>query len=177
MSAYELGRLVGVMVGFGVGLLLVAVAFKFIRRSNGKSTKAVYDERQEMVRGKGAKYTLYVVLAGGALLTLFGEYLANYISYPVMIFTLVCIGVVVNVLYCIKNEGYYALNDNRKRANFVFAFVGIINLIAGITGVCDEDFKLTDSLPSGMLNLICAATLLIIAIAIFIQDVTNKEEE
>lgn len=51
MGSHEVGYLIGVMVGLVVGLLAAAMFLKFIKKDH--SWKCKYDERQELVRGRG----------------------------------------------------------------------------------------------------------------------------
>lgn len=172
MNEHELWRFVGILVGFLVGLLLTFVLAKLGRRKLGE--KCNYDERQQIVRGKGCQYGFFTMLIGCGILTCLGEFIHQFVGYPIMIFAIICISVLVTAIYCIMNEGYYAVNDNPTRINMMLAIVGLINLVLGICGVLSEDFSLKDAFPSGMLNLICAGLLFFLVVVLIVKNRMQK---
>lgn len=174
MSTYEFGKLIGILVGFVAGIFLVAVLLTFAR---GKSwAKGNYDERQRLVRGKGFQYGFFVLIIGCGLLTCFGSYLAQFIGYPIMIFFLLCLGVLTYAVYCIINDGYFALNDRSIRFHVIFIILTVVNVIFGIAAICqDERFALADPFPSGIINLLTAGVLFAIEITFLFKQCVKKE--
>lgn len=176
MSTYEFGKLIGILVGFVAGIFLVAVLLTFARGKHWVKEKCNYDERQRLVRGKGFQYGFFVLLIGCAILTCFGSVLAQFIGYPIMIFFVLCLGVLTYAVYCIINDGYFALNDKPIRFHIIFIILAIVNVVLGIAAIYqDEHFALADPLPSGIINLITAGVLFAIETAFLLKQCLKKE--
>lgn len=78
-STAEARFIIGLVLVFAVSALLVLLLLKTTK--NDGSIKCKYDERQELVRGRGFKYALFTI---GAI-----------------------IGMMVYVIYAIWNEAYF----------------------------------------------------------------------
>lgn len=53
MNTMSIAYLAGGLVGILIGLVLVAILIRYVRTD--KKIKAKYDERQELIRGRGFK--------------------------------------------------------------------------------------------------------------------------
>ena len=103
----------GMVIGLMVGLVIAAILLKFANKDHRFKTQ--YDERQEAVRGKGYTFGFWGCMAGAALVMILdcgGFEIANRF---VMDFFIIFVGLIVQVTYCIWNDGYYGINTNRKR--------------------------------------------------------------
>lgn len=136
----------GVVCGIIVGIILVVILLK-ITKTNGK-IKCEFDERQEMIRGRGFKYGFYTLLIYDAVygvvdLTVEKPYADNLLMLVIGI----AISVVVYAGYAIWHESYFALNESPRKFLIAFAAVAVINLaIAGINakrGILIQEGQLT----------------------------------
>lgn len=141
-------NLSGILILFSiiVGILLAKLFQRKTRTDNSK--KCRYDERQEVVRGKGFKYGFFTILICNGLsvclkiaeVPLFAE-----LELPIIIGSFTGIG--IWAVYCIWNEGYFALNENKGKIMILFITAAIMNFTAGIAsivhGTIIQDGKLT----------------------------------
>ena len=125
----------GLLIGILIGIFLVAVMVIFIT-GKGNGFKPKYDERQQLIIGRGYKIGFYTAL--GLTMVLFFLGLADVqlsASKDVLYFTAVMIGLAVEAIYCIVNDGYVALNQNRTRVIIVMLAAIVLNANIGIFNI------------------------------------------
>lgn len=175
MSAYNMGKLFGAIVGFAVGIILVIIVAKFANKN--KKVKTEYDERQKLLRGEGYKYGFYAVLAYAAVTSLLG--IAN-VSLPmepsVYGFSYVFVGVVVDVGYCIFHDCYWGLNNNRVKWLLVMLFAAIINIITTVGAILNGEFFNNGMISSPGINMFCSLLLIILAVCVLIKSIIENGE-
>lgn len=170
----------GILVLFGIiaGILLGVFLQRKTRTDNSK--KCRYDERQEVIRGKGFKYGFFTILICNGLsvcmkiaeVSLFAE-----LELPIIIGSLIGIG--VWVVYCIWNEGYFALNENKGRIMILFVTAAIMNFCVGahalVHGIAIQDGKLTYQ----SINFFCGLLFIVIFLTMFLKKVykDGKDEQ
>lgn len=115
--------------GFLVALFLLALVM-LRKKRNGS---AVYDERQEAIRGRGYKYA-YVV---SNLLILiyalgFDGCLDQIISPSLILVAILMIGGLVLAGYCIFRDAYWGFNQKKRRSIFI-SWILLILLYIPIT--------------------------------------------
>lgn len=169
---------IGIVCGIMVGILLAALLKRKTRMDNSKKYK--YDERQEVVRGKGFKYGFFTILIcnGLAVCMKIAEVpLFNELGLPIIIGSFMGIG--VWVVYCIWNEGYFALNENKGRIMILFVSAAIMNFCVGasalVHGTVIQDGKLTYQ----SINFLCGLLFIIIFLTMFLKKVykDGKDEQ
>ncbi len=170
-EGYIMGRLFGAAVGIIVGLLLI-----FFIKKDGR-VRCRYDERQELIRGRGYKYAYYVMIACFIVDILFGEVLERFMERSVIGMIYLCIGVIVVSVYGILNDGYFSLNENPKRALAVFLGLFLINLASSLFTIRDGMLITGGRLTDSSLNIFCAVVLLIIILVILIKNVCRRRQE
>lgn len=124
-------RMIGIAAGVLAGILLTCILLK-LTKNNGRM-KCEYDERQELVRGRGYKYGFFTQLfymALYAVLTL-SEAPLPVDNYTIMLIGLI-LSVTVHVIYCTWNEAYISLNENPKKVIAAFMLLGLINIAVGV---------------------------------------------
>lgn len=172
---YELGYSTGIFIGLFAGLMLVSILIRLMRKNHG--LKGEYDERQELIRGRGFKIGFFTFLIGIAAVTVLNGFLADYVSCTVLNFTVLCVSVLCYACYCIWNEAYFALNDNPKSFLIISGVIGIINLAGGISPFLRHTVVLSDPLPKGVLNLMCGLLFTGIFLTLGIKQLVTKEED
>ena len=85
--------IIGVIAGVAVGLVLVFLLIRYFRTD--KKIMPQYDERQELIRGRGFKYAFYTSLVYFGLLTLTIFCLTEIVQPGVLTFLGVCLSVLV----------------------------------------------------------------------------------
>ena len=170
---YSLGFIFGVVFvsAFIVVLMLVAT-------SRNKKIKRTYDERQELVRGKGFKYAFYTVIT---LNMLYGIVLIAFERLPIeaslVTFLVTICGVGVYAWYCILNDGYFAINEKRKETIVCLSAIGIFNLVIGISTMVDKGFFEDGVLTYNCMNFVCGLFMIFTTFVILIKGYMDKREE
>lgn len=176
MSIYRsAGIAFGIILGLVIAVILLRVA------NTNKKIKTDYDERQQMIRGKGYMYGFYTVLVYQALMVVFHT---SGLELPIADFSLDFLGVMIGVTfvcsYCIWNHVYWGLNNDHKRYYIIFGACLVLNAIpiigGGASGNLMEDGKI--GLPA--LNISVIAMMVIILIVMGIREIADrnmKEEE
>ncbi|MBQ8031551.1 MAG: hypothetical protein IJ260_08515 [Butyrivibrio sp.] len=175
----KLGASVGITVGIIVGLV---IAFALLKVANtNHRMKTDYDERQQLIRGKGYMYAFYTILFYEVIMMIIdiGEFNLPIESYAVHCVGLI-LGVIVLGVYCIWNDVYWGLNNNKKSYYIIFAVCIIFNLIPIIgqarTGTLIQDGKI--GLP--ILNIMVLIMMAVLGIEFIIKKLIGKnspEEE
>lgn len=172
------------MLGFALGILIVAVLFAIIFVLASRWTKTnyfgtcKYDERQELVRGKGFKYGFFAVLIYNALYGALDSVFAERLPVETMtaMFIGILVGVLVHVCYCIWNEGYIALNENPKRLKILFAFIALLNLIVFVMNVLHGEVVVDGIYQNSIINLGCTIMFLVIFIFMFAKELSDRRD-
>lgn len=142
----EVAAMIGALAGFLVGLVIVYVACRWMRQGRGK---AQYDERQELIRGKAYKCAFYVTLLGISIALCVGDYIGKYVNISVVLFVVLCAGVLMYAGYCIFHDAYFALNSRPS---------------------------LTEYLPSGVVNILCGVMFMILGILFLAKQGMDRQE-
>lgn len=166
----------GVVLGMIFGLILVALIVTLAKK--GDDVQYKFDERQELARGRGFKYAFFTMLISN--LFIFGLKMAEVLTFAgtevVLVFTSV-LGISVYACYCIWNDAYFALNENRKVIIIVMVVGGILNLILGIWAILDGSAWKDGQLTFRCLNLICGIMLLVVGAAIILKKVLKDGKD
>jgi hypothetical protein len=124
----------GLAFGIVTALIIVALVWKFSK----KSMKGTFDERQELVRGRGYKYacfTILIMLTLDLLAESFGVFETLPVSRSLAIFIMILAGVMVYALYCIKNDSYFGVGTDARTYRAVMWVVLACNAVSGISGL------------------------------------------
>ena len=155
---------------------LPLVALEFSR----KSLKGTFDERQELVRGRGYKYACFTML-GLLVLDLLIESLDAFETLPVTrslaIFIMILAGVMVYALYCIKNDSYFGVGTDTRTYRAVMWIVIVCNAISGFSGLREgaiEDGKLAFG-PCASLLFCLAFVIIMISISVKQRNLAKEE--
>ena len=160
-------------LGFVLGVTIVSVALVLVMMfvtSRDKKLKRKYDERQELIRGKGFKYACYTMLIGNML---YGAFDIAYDRIPieagVMCFFVALCGACVYAWYCILNGAYFALNERRKQIIICFFLISAFNLAIGISSIISGTIVKNGMLTYSCLNLVTGVAMLLTAVVVFIK--------
>lgn len=168
---YVLGVLCGILVGGIIGI--------FVRKWTKKdgALKCKFDERQRFVRYKGFQYafwTLAICNVIYALIDIWWE--GKIIDTPMAMFLAIIVSIVLYACYCIWNEGYFALNENRKRVLIAFALIALLNFLVFARAARKDGLIENGVLAGHFINLICGLMFLIIFAVMLIKWTKDKRE-
>ncbi len=173
MDAGVVDGLCGVAVGIAIVIVLL-----LITRKDG-SMKCKYDERQELVRGRGYKYAFFTMIICECVIMYLNEDagLERYITSSLEMFIAFSVSIAVYASYCIWHEGYFGLNENHGRRLAVFILLGVMNIVLGIiawnAGTCVEDGALTFQFS----NVICGILALWVSIMAALKWIRDRKED
>lgn len=166
----------GILCGLLIGGIVVVIILKLTKEDG--SVKCKYDERQQLVRGRGFKYGFFVLLIynflyGMADLAAERRYLDSGAAMTLGI----CVGVLVYAVYCIWNDGYFSLNENPRKVLIAFVFIGVFNLLLGLRQIKAGELIVNGMLTFRCTNLLCGAMFLVLFLVIFVKWICNKREK
>lgn len=180
MSTIAKARLISIVVGVAVGILLAIILM--IALHDNKKLKSDYDERQELIRGKGFKYSFYFILIYMGLFILIdmtGVVLP--ISNALISFSGIIISLGIYATYAIMKDGYLGLNEQKNKTTILFIAIGIINLVIGAINTIGHlelgDYDPLNDISHGLLNFICAIGIIYIAVLMLIKSGRSGGDE
>jgi len=168
----------GYMIGFYIGLVLVALVIivsKIITKKRGY-VKPPYDERQVAVQGKAFKYAflslIFLIFLNVFINNLLNiEYANNYVDYMGIVF--ISIGLFVN--YCITKDAYFSLDKKKKRTLIpLISAIFLLNTLEVVLAVISDSLITSGRIEMPFLNVYCGAMLISILITIFIKHLREK---
>lgn len=169
------------IAGFVVGILLVAVVgFIFARFAHTDGArKPKFDERQELIRGRGYKYAFFTVLWYLVIYSLlkfaFGLKIMDDMAE---MFVAVILGVGVYACYTIWKDAYFALNERRKSYIWLFVAVVVLNVTVGVGHIRDGSFIVDGVLTfGGSANLLAGVLILVILVMLLLKEIASRREE
>ena len=168
---------IGIIIGIVLGLILIAVITKISNSDFRTTTK--YDERQVIVRGNGYKYGFWTM----AILMLsysFFEWGYPEIAERIPVqrfyvyFMIMLISVLIHTGYCIFNDGYFGINNNRRRWYVSFLCIGLANVLIGYANAARGKIWEDGKLGTPMISFSCGLAFVVIGIMIVIKALIDK---
>lgn len=179
----SLGIVVGGFCGIIIGLVLVWLLIKVIKRFGGKVDflfkKDSFDERQMIARGKAYKAAFFTLAGYVVFLAFIAE---MYKSSVLLSIGGLWLGIMVSVLVfaitCILKDAYMSLYENAKGVLILFVAVGLLNF--GVTaGNIAHGMKLIEDnkLSASSLNLMVGIVFMIVAAVFAGKLLYDKKQE
>lgn len=167
--------LLGVFFGIAVGGILAIVLLR-ITKKRGSGRKCEYDERQEVVRGRGFKYGFFTMMICNLLIgLLMGGDVLKTETWMLLLFAATLLALLVQVCYCIWNDGYFAMNERPRRVLLTFAGIGLLNFaIFGINMLRAGEQGVGAFI---WVNLMCGLMFVVIGLMLAIKRYGNRLEE
>ncbi len=167
----------GLALGILTALIIFAIVWKMFHKKN---MKGQFDERQELVRGRGYKYSCFTML-GLITLDLLVESFRGFDSLPVTrelaLFVIILAGVMVYALYCINNDSYFGVGTDTRAYRAVMWAVIVCNAVSGVSGL-RSGAMVDGKLAFGpCASLLFTAGFVIIMIALYVKKSKADKEE
>lgn len=176
MTAYEVGKTVGFMVGVLVGIVLVAIIIRKLNRKNSQGKyRTEYDERQQLIRGKGYAvgfYSIVVYLAVLMIVDMLGVKIPA--TLQIIAFTGIIVGIVADCCNCIWKGAYWGMNNKKNAYAIFFVVAGIINFGAFYMACRQGRVMENGMISTSVINLLCGIMLLAIGIASVVKSAADK---
>ncbi len=170
---------VGMAIGLMVGLVIAVILLKIANKDH--KVKTQYDERQELIKGKGYKYSFYTMIFLEVVVMLLEM---SGISLPLENYLLhtgaVLVGCLVLCIHSIWNGVYWGLNNNHKRYGIIIAIAVILNIIPVAGAIAHDSLSGHgfESIP--ILNIIVLVWMAIIGVVAlakkFVDSKAGEEE-
>lgn len=159
-----------------IGVILFVILLAAAQKDN--SMKQNYDERQELLRGRGAKYGLYTMFFLNMILFLV-EMVGVSLPMSAGLALLISIwaGGGVFAVYCIWNEAYFALNQKANVFIGFFSIVAAMNMIIGLQAFFDGTAIQKNQFTLRSMNLFCGIMMIVLCGALILKKVFRDREE
>lgn len=176
MSQYNIAKLIPLAFGVIVGIVFSVILIVLCNRN--KKVMTEYDERQKLARGKAFMFGFYtMVISAGILALLDMVDIDLCMTASCRLFTVIFLGMVVDGCYCIAEDAYWGLNNNKKAYTAVFAFLGLLNLFVAYMNYLNGNLIRNGELRAGFMNVLCAALFVVFAIATAIKTMVDKGDD
>lgn len=167
-------------MGLVVGIIAAIALFFVVWKFNKNKLKGQFDERQELVRGRGYKYACFTLL-GLVIIDLLIESLGAYETLPITrelaLFIMIIVCIMVYALYCIKNDSYFGVGTDARTYRAVMWIVIVCNALSAFSGL-REEAVVDGKLEFGpFASLIFCVVFVIIMIALRIKSRNAAMEE
>lgn len=165
----------GFLIGFTAVVIFCGLLYKLGTR---KSERKRYDERQQIIRGRGYKYAFFSLLLYFAVMSGITELVnKTFITSSAISIIGICFGVGVYAVYCIMNGGYFAVNEKQRRAMILLGIIALVNVISSVGLIHDKELVKDGVLTGRCANLACTVLFVVVFIAIAIKSIIDKKEE
>lgn len=169
-------RALGIIYGLAIGIIIAGIILTITKKDD--STKCKYDERQEIVRGRGYKYGFFTTMVCNVLMLVLNEMdVKLFQEMSIAMFVSVLAGVGVFASYCIWNDSYFALNENFRSVMVMFIVVAFINLSTGISNVVNGTAIQNGGFTFESMNLFCGILFVLIFAVLLAKRVKDGKEE
>jgi len=155
-------------------IIVTGIAVFFIRRN---TDKCKYDERQEIVRGRGFKYGFIAMCIANTIAVLFTGSDPIMMSCEFASLLSMFVGLTIYMIYTVWNDAYISVNQNPKKYLIFCGIIGIVNLAQGILTLAENGFDLTTQLPMGSINLLCGILFCIMLITVLLKTLVSRVED
>lgn len=169
---FKMALILGIVIGLLVVVIILAVT------KTGDDTKNQFDERQELVRGKGFQYGFFAIMISNAVLLFMKAFeIPLFSDLQVAMVLSIVIGISVFACYCIWNDGYFALNEKRTGLLISFGCCGLLNVLISIKHIKDGAIIENGAFTFRSANLFCALLFFVIFIALLAKHIKDGKEE
>ncbi|MBQ6509226.1 MAG: hypothetical protein IJI07_07120 [Flexilinea sp.] len=167
---------IGIASGIVFGLIICFIVFKFANKDH--KAKTAYDERQQVIRGRGYRVAFYTAMI---LEVIFLVLDYGNISLPVDPYlvhaSVIFISCTVLGCHAIWNGAYWGLNNDRRRYYIVLAATVVLNAFPVIMTATHGELMENGKLSPVFINLLSLLMLAVLGIVMLIRDRLDRNEE
>lgn len=160
--------ILGVIVGIVVALALAFIFFYLANKTKKRNAPCEFDERQNLVRGKGFKYGFFTLLAYDFLFACFDELTeSSYCDTVAGMVIGIALALIVWGVYCIWNDAYMSMSERPLTIYLLLGGVGGLNLLCGIMRGLQGEILIEGRLTGSAANLIIGIVFAVL-LAVFV---------
>lgn len=168
------------VLGMILGVVIALVALLILWKAKGTSLKGKFDERQELVRGRGYKYaflTVMILIFLYMTVDMLGITDLMPFAHSSLAIAILFIGVMVYAVYCIKNDAYFGIGQNRRTYCILLGFVVVFNLLSAVMNLRDEPFEGGKVALGPCIQIMCVITFAVVLIALLVKGREDGAED
>ena len=167
-------------MGFALAIVMAVVILFILWKYKKKTVKGNFDERQELIRGRGYKYatfTLLILLALDMMAESSGIIDVLPVAREIVTFFIIMAGVMVYALYCIKNDSFFGVGQDTRTYRALMWVIIVLNAFTGLNGLRDGVMENGKLASSPCMSLVFCTGFTIIMIALYVKKAKNAREE
>jgi|GEM_PF-3341313 len=156
--------------------IIIFLAITIVFSRNGRN-RIDYDERQELIRGRGYKYAMITVVAAvllGGLMFSITDRLP--FDAPFFMLTAGLLALCVDVIYCILKGAYFGIQNQYSKTIIPMVILGVCNLVSGVAELQDTGFA-GGRLTVRNINIVIGILFLMIPLIAFARMRADKEDD
>lgn len=156
------------LAGVLSGLFVLVVLLKMMKKD--RSLKCKYDERQQLVRGRGFQYGFFgwMIFDGVCILTDIGLEV-HVMDLSLTLFSGMLIGTVIYVSYSVWHDGYFSLNLSPRRFMSMLVVMTVMNIACAA-------FRIHSGLlEHGVITFFNGSNLLMSVVSVFLLGVISAK--
>lgn len=158
--------------------VIIIFTFMALKASQKSTSLPEFDERQQIIRGKGFKYGFFAILISeGIALFVDSTNALPMIDSSVLYVVSIFVGLFIFAVYCAWNEAYFALNQNSRFMIIYLSFIGILNAVIFVLNVIRGNVIENGKITMSFLNLICALFFLALFTVCAVKKAINAKED
>lgn len=169
------------IMGIVVGVLVAVILALIIYKLTGNPWKGYYDERQELIRGRGYKYacfTLLILMAVDMLIEVTGFIDKLPVANEAIMFIFIITGVLVYAIYSIMHDAYLGIGQNGKSYTVMILFIVVVNLLAAVMSIRSDDVFEGGKFSTGVcMQLVSVVAFAAVLIAMWARKAQIKKQE
>lgn len=171
----NMAYVLGLICGIGMGIIVLFIILK-LTKTDGR-IKCKYDERQKIARGKAYAIAFWTLVGYNGLYGIYSAFTKKVVVEPVCGLTIgICIAAVVQISYCIWQDAYFSLNEDKKKLFLTFSVLGCANIVIGIITLIDGKWFEDGVLTIRCLNMVVGFLFIVIGIVYFVKKACSKNE-
>ena len=169
-------RSFGMAAGLAVGVLIGLIIVKFANKN--KKIKSDYDERQELVRGRGYRYAFYTMAIYEAIMLCIS--IGGFPDIPIEQYVFHAFGIFLGAgvlcAYCIWNDAYWGRNNDLRRFRTIFSILIVLNILPVVLSLITGVEMVDGHLDFPFINLMCVIFMAGLGITAIIKKVAVKND-
>lgn len=151
---------------------IICIGIPKEQRANNKKK---HDERQRIEQGRACTYA-YITLIFYLLCYIFLEKIFGIVWCELTfgLFLGIAFSLSVFLAYCVFQDAYFSINDNKTGAMISVNVIGLAQLLLGIEHIVDGDIIQNGIITDNAINLLFFAVILLLDVFVFIRKRLDK---
>lgn len=167
--------IVGFFCGIAAVALLSLIVSKFVKKKTGRARK--FDERQVTAQGRAYKWAYFTMILYCFIYGALCSFDLIWCETLVGVFIGIMLSISVLVVICIFEDAYFYVNESSMFYIWLFALLGVVNILFGVWHMVDGDFVENGVLGTNSINFITGVMVLVVDAALITKRVMDRRSE